>query len=257
MSRTYVVTGSASGIGEATTRLLRERGATVIGVDLHDAEVTADLTTQQGRAAMIDEVTRLSGGGIDAIIANAGVSWSIPDTIALNYYGAVATLDGLRPLLAGSAHPRAVAVSSMTSLEAYDERLLGLLLDGTEAQGMDRATAIADRADSYLYATSKRALAKWIRRNAASKQWAGAGIPLNAIAPGLVRTPMLEKLFENPAQQRMLERMTPMPLGGVFEPEDAAKLLTWLAGEENAHLCGQVVFIDGGSDVVIRGDSTW
>jgi hypothetical protein len=34
-------------------------------------------------------------------------------------------------------------------------------------------------------------------------------------------------------------------------------LLAWLTSEENAHLCGQVVFIDGGSDVIIRGESTW
>jgi len=36
-----------------------------------------------------------------------------------------------------------------------------------------------------------------------------------------------------------------------------AYLLAWLTSEENAHLCGQVVYIDGGSDAVMRGDSTW
>jgi NAD(P)-dependent dehydrogenase (short-subunit alcohol dehydrogenase family) len=51
--------------------------------------------------------------------------------------------------------------------------------------------------------------------------------------------------------------MVPMPLNGIFPPRDVAYLLAWLTSEENAHLCGQVVFIDGGSDAVIRGDSTW
>ena len=51
--------------------------------------------------------------------------------------------------------------------------------------------------------------------------------------------------------------MVPMPLNGIFEPHSVAYLLAWLASAENAHLCGQVVFIDGGSDVIIRGDSTW
>jgi signal recognition particle subunit SRP54 len=46
-------------------------------------------------------------------------------------------------------------------------------------------------------------------------------------------------------------------LRGIIEARDAAYLLAWLTSEENAHLCGQVVFIDGGSDVVIRGDSTF
>ncbi len=58
------------------------------------------------------------------------------------------------------------------------------------------------------------------------------------------------------ARKAILE-MVPMPLNGIFEPRDVAYLLTWLTSEENAHLCGQIVFIDGGSDAVIRGDSTW
>ncbi|HEX7834770.1 MAG TPA: hypothetical protein VF479_04795 [Pseudolysinimonas sp.] len=52
-------------------------------------------------------------------------------------------------------------------------------------------------------------------------------------------------------------KMVPMPLGGIFEPRDAAYLLAWLTGTENAHLCGQIVFIDGGSDAVMRGESNW
>ena len=72
MDRTYVVTGAASGIGAATTRYLRERGGRVIGCDLHDADVVANLTTPEGRAELVDGVTRLSGGRIDGIVANAG-----------------------------------------------------------------------------------------------------------------------------------------------------------------------------------------
>jgi hypothetical protein len=58
------------------------------------------------------------------------------------------------------------------------------------------------------------------------------------------------------AREAILQ-MVPMPLGGIFGPRDVGYLLAWLTSEENAHLCGLVVFIDGGSDVVIRGDSTW
>jgi len=72
MDRTYAVTGAASGIGAATTRYLRERGGRVISCDLHDADVIANLTTREGRAELIDGVTRLSGGKIDGIVANAG-----------------------------------------------------------------------------------------------------------------------------------------------------------------------------------------
>jgi enoyl-[acyl-carrier-protein] reductase (NADH) len=51
--------------------------------------------------------------------------------------------------------------------------------------------------------------------------------------------------------------MVPMPLNGVAEPRVVADLIVYLTSPANSHLCGQVVFVDGGSDVVIRGDSTW
>ena len=66
MNRTTVVTGAASGIGKATADLLKERGQTVIGVDVHDADVVADLATAEGRHAMVDAVRAKSGGRIDA-----------------------------------------------------------------------------------------------------------------------------------------------------------------------------------------------
>src|SRR6185437_11937380 len=72
MDRTYVVTGSASGIGAATAQWLARAGARVIGCDLHDADVIADLSTEAGRAALADGVARVSGGRVDGVIANAG-----------------------------------------------------------------------------------------------------------------------------------------------------------------------------------------
>jgi NAD(P)-dependent dehydrogenase (short-subunit alcohol dehydrogenase family) len=250
--RTYVITGSASGIGAATQELLQARGHHVIGADLHDADVLADLATEQGRGHLVDEVKRLSGGTIDAVLAVAGVDIAGPPTIAINYSGAVATLVGLRPLLVGSPAPRAVAVSSITSVHPFDQQLLDAMLDGSEEQALSRAQTA-----QYAYATSKRALSRWIRRNAVSDDWAGAGIPLNAIAPGLVRTELLERLFADPATKERIDAGSPMPLGGPYKPVVAAELLAWLTSEENGHMTGQTIFLDGGADVVLRGDSTW
>jgi NAD(P)-dependent dehydrogenase (short-subunit alcohol dehydrogenase family) len=250
--RKYVVTGAGSGIGLSTLQLLESQGHRVIGVDLKNAEIIADLSTPEGRTSMVEQVAKVSEGAIDAVLAVAGVDIAGPPTIAVNYYGALATLVGLRPLLLQSPAPRAVAVSSITSVHPFDQELLDYMLDGTEEQALKRA-GIAE----YSYATSKRALSRWIRRNAAKEEWAGAGIPLNAIAPGLVKTELLSRLFEDPATEQRIKAGSPMPLGGPFEPIAAAELLAWLTSEKNGHITGQNIFIDGGADVMIREDLTW
>lgn len=260
MGRTYVVTGSASGIGKATAELLIEQGHQVIGTDIRDADIEADLSVTSGRDRLVQEVTRVSGGSIDAVLAVAGLATPTAATVAVNYYGTVATLQGLRPLLLNSPNPRAVAVSSMAALFPPDETLLNELLDGSEANAMARAAeleASGAQQSSVIYGTSKRALSRWVRRQAPSEDWAKASIPLNAVSPGIVYTPMTAEMTKDAASSEQIAAMVPMPLNGFFEPRGVATLLAWLASEDNAHLCGQIIYIDGGSDAVLRGDSAW
>lgn len=259
MTRTAVITGSASGIGRAAAELLAERGYRVIGVDIAGADINVDLTTPEGRETLVAEVTERSGGTVDVVIANAGLSSPTVATAAVNFFGAVATLAGLRPLLAASPAPRAVATTSMAALFPPDEALLQAFLAEDEPAALARAAQLADdpAQANLIYGTSKQALARWLRRVAPTPEWAGAGIALNAVAPGVVATPMTFDLTGTEEAKAALLQRVPMPLNGIFEPGDVAALMAWLVSEENAHLCGQVIYIDGGSDAVIRGDSTW
>jgi NAD(P)-dependent dehydrogenase (short-subunit alcohol dehydrogenase family) len=260
MTRTSVITGSASGIGRATRELLERRGERVVGVDLHDADLTVDLTTAEGRAAMVEGVRRLTGGAVDAVFAVAGIARPTPGTVAVNYFGAVATLEGLRPLLLGSAAPRAVVVSSMAALHPVDDELLAALDAGDEAAALDRAEVLAKEPETLgglIYGSSKRAISRWVRRQAPLADWAGAGIALNAIGPGVIATPMTADMISTEEKRAELLKRVPMPLNGVADADAVARLLAWLGGAENTHLCGQVIYIDGGSDAVMRGDSVW
>ena len=260
--RTVCVSGAASGIARALAEQLRADGQRVISVDLHDADVVADLSTPDGRTAAVEGVLDACAGRLDGLAALAGVGPQVGAVAqaTVNYFGAVATLMGLKPLLAGSSAPRAVATVSMASLFPPDDALLAALTAGDEAAALARGAeleAAGGDAGNLIYGTTKRALAQLIRRTAPTPEWAGEGIPLNAIAPGVVETPMTADFTGSDEARRAVLSMVPMPLNGIFQPRDVAYLLAWLTSEENAHLCGQVVFIDGGSDAVIRGDSTW
>jgi NAD(P)-dependent dehydrogenase (short-subunit alcohol dehydrogenase family) len=258
MARTYAITGAASGIGAATAYYLRERGERVIVCDLRDADVIADLATDEGRAALVDGVKRVAGGRIDAIVANAG--GGAPESmLALNFFGAVATLEGLRPLLEGSPAPRAVAVSSIASMSPVDPRIAEacLKMDEPAAIAAGRDAVVAGKGPLDLYGNAKYALNCWCRRSAVKSDWAGAGIPLNVVAPGFIDTPAAAYILSDPQRKAAAGQMVPMR--GVYpaRPEQMAAMLAWCVSPENSLMTGQILFVDGGAECLVRGERSW
>jgi nucleoside-diphosphate-sugar epimerase len=106
---TYAVTGSASGIGAATKARLERDGHRVVGVDLHDAEVTADLSTPEGREAAIAGVRDGCDGHLHGVVPCAGVGGltSAELTVRLNFFGTMAFVEGIRDLLVATPGPPA------------------------------------------------------------------------------------------------------------------------------------------------------
>jgi len=248
--RTIVITGSAGGIGAATRVRLEKEGHRVIGVDVRDAEVIADLSTPAGRAAMIDAVTAACDGVLDGLVAGAGIMSQEPSLVSTNYFGAVATLTGLRPLLVRGADPSAVAISSnsTTTTPNLPNELVDVLLAGDEAASLD---AFAQAPGVFAYPASKLALARWVRRAATTEEWIGAGIRLNAVAPGVTRTPMTENdmafIFSIPD-------VFPVPIARPGRPDEIGATLAFLLSPDAGFFCGSVVFVDGGSDAAVRAD---
>jgi len=253
---TIAITGSASGIGAATRVRLVRAGHQVIGVDVRDAEIIADLATAAGREAAIAAVRKAAGNRLDGLVACAGVgpqTESLPLIVSLNYFGAQAVLAGLREALAAGTQPAAVAVSSNSATvpgSESDTPLVAACLAGDEDEARRVATSLFGH---QVYAGSKLALARWVRRNAPSAEWAGAGIRLNAVAPGAVMTPLLQGGLDHPVWGPAI-RGFPIPTGGFGTPDQIAAAITFLLSPDAGFCCGSVVFVDGGTDAMLRPD---
>jgi NAD(P)-dependent dehydrogenase (short-subunit alcohol dehydrogenase family) len=253
---TYVITGSASGIGGATRARLQNAGHTVIGVDLRDAEVIADLSQAAARQAAIEAVLERSGGRLDGLVTAAGVGppFEAATMMSINYFGSEVFLSRLRPALAASGSAQVVAVSSnsTTAQPGIPADLVDICLTGDESAAR---TLAGKYGDSFTYAASKTAIARYVRRNAPSAEWAGSGVRLNAIAPGATLTPLLQSGLDSDEFGPLI-RAFPVPTGGFGTPQQIAFWIDMLlTGEGAPFVCGAVFFVDGGTDAMVRPDA--
>ena len=255
---TYVVTGSASGIGAATVALLEERGHRVIGVDLADADVVADLSTTAGRRQAVAEVLEQAGERLNGVVPCAGIAGLTGVdsrlVVSVNYFGAVEVVEGLRPALAAAAsagQPAAVVVlssNSSTCQPGWAHEVARSCLD----RGEDAAREAAAKRDSVLvYPATKAALAWWARTVGTGRDWIGAGIRVNAVAPGFVTTAMTDRVTADPVLGSFAESY-PTALRRPGRPEEVAAVIAFLLSEEASLLVGSVVYADGGTDALMH-----
>ncbi|GAA4807470.1 SDR family oxidoreductase [Nocardioides caeni] len=254
----YAVTGSASGMGAAVVDRLRRDGHTVVTVDLRDADVVADLSTPAGRVAAATSVLERCGGVLDGAVMAAGLGPAPgrerPRLISeVNVLGVTDLLAAWRPALAAADRAKVVvfASNSTTTVPLVPRRVVRALLDGDVDRAVGTLRLLGRAAPTFAYAASKIAVSHWVRQQAVTREWAGAGIRLNALAPGAVMTPLLEQQLATPAEAKRIKAF-PVPIGGYGDPEHLAAWVVHMLSDAADFLCGSVVFVDGGSDAWFR-----
>ena len=251
--RTFALTGGATGIGAELKRQLEADGNKVISVDIKEGDIIADLSTAEGRQAAVDGVTELAPDGLDGFVACAGlppVARPLSLIAQVNYFAVVATCEGLRDLVAKKRGSILLVSSNSAPMVPADDPFVVKCLAGDE----DIACAEIEQRDGHTaYAGSKRAATIWMRRNVV--EYAAAGVRLNAVAPGITMTPLTEKVMADEEMGEAIKQFGEMvPWGGTAQPPQIANVMRFLLSEESDFVCGSVVFVDGGSDAMLRNE---
>lgn len=241
LSRRVVVTGAASGIGAAVARLLRRRGVTVIALDRDIDSLPAWRNENDGGGAVeIYQADVTDGPRLGAIF----------ETIARQ-----GDLDGVVHCAGVAKTGTIMEMDEATFDFVVDVNLKGTFLVAKHAMPLlvkrgGSFTAIASDAGTQgasgyaAYCASKHGVVGLIK--AMALDHGPQGVRCNAICPGFVETPMLERLFaDTPSDRAYYERT--VPLGRFARPDDVAELAAFLASSAGAYLNGAVVALDGGS----------
>lgn len=238
-----VITGGASGLGEATARHFAANGAKVALFDLNEergTEIAADLGGTFHKVDVTDEVSAAAGiqaakaamGKITAAVNCAGIA-PAATTIGKNGAHPLYTFQKTIDInLVGSFNVARLAAEVIAQNEAEADGARGVIINTASIAAMDGQRGQA------AYAASKGGIVGLSLPMA--RDLARSGIRVMAIAPGIFLTPMLQGLPQEVQDQLAQDVTCPKRLG---DPSEYARLAGFIV--ENGYLNGEVIRIDG------------
>ena len=233
--RVALVTGAASGIGEATTARFREEGAVVATLDVQGAvDHRADVRDEAAVEAAVQAVVA-DAGRLDVVVNAAGVAGGGPvhllpveewdRVVDVNLKGTFLVAKHAAAVMGGQ---RSGSIVNLASIEG---------LEGTEGGS--------------AYNASKGGVVLLTRNMAID--YGRVGIRVNCICPGFIETPMMAAVMENEGMKTYRDRwLEEHKLGRFGRPEEIAAAALFLASDDASFVTGHALVVDGGFTAGMR-----
>jgi 3-oxoacyl-[acyl-carrier protein] reductase len=232
-----MVTGPAQGIGRAIAERLLQAGWSLVAVDrqaeglrtlaaLAPERVEWELmdVTEEGAPARAMALARARFGRLDALVNNAGIGRPKPMHLTDD-----AELDRFLEV-------------NLRSVFRFSREALGLMHSGACMVHVASTFGLIGNPGASAYAATKAALIGLTRQMAVD--YGPKGLRINAVAPGLIRTALIEDRLEQPAFRRLMVQTIPYPRVG--EPSDVAAAVAFLCSDDASFINGHVLVVDGG-----------
>lgn len=241
--KTAIITGAAGNIGSATVRLFTERGANVVAVDqqssdfsalMKDGPCAARIVVQPADVRSPDQVAAYVEtamehfGKVDVFFNNAGI---IGPMKLLDEY----TLDDFRNIM--DINATGVFLGLKAVLPIMYQQNAGSIINTASVAG------IAGSQGSIGYVASKHAVVGLTR--AAALESAARNVRVNCIAPGPIAGPMIDSVDRGLGRYDTPDRMAYVPANRYGQPDEVARLVAFLGGDESGFCNGAVYTIDG------------
>ncbi|MEU0991609.1 MULTISPECIES: SDR family oxidoreductase [unclassified Streptomyces] len=244
--RVVIVTGGGGGIGAETAKLLGSRGARVVVTDISESgEAVAEAIREAGGDAAFLRADITVEEEAEALVARTLDRYGRLDG-AFNNAGVEQAATPLHQLTAAQ-WDRAIRVDLTGVFYSLKYQITAMLESGTRGSIVNTASALGQVAvaNASEYVAAKHGVIGLTR--AAAADYGQHGIRVNAVLPGIVETPMVARIAEEPSFSGIFDGLRQRHLLGRFaQPNEVGEAVAWLLSDSSAFVTGAAIPVDGG-----------